>query len=140
MSFNPYREYQAAAVTGRSAVELVVMLFEGLVRFLEQAKGRIQAKDVEGAHELLSKARKIVMHLITTVNDRDGGEAAQRLKALYLFCVERIVMANFKKNSEHIDEALRVIVILQETWAELEARERPKREPVQTQQQAHAVA
>ena len=140
MSFNPYREYQAATVTGRSAVELVVMLFEGLVRFLEQAKERIQAKDIEGAHELLTKGRKIVMHLITTVNDREGGEAAQRLKALYLFCLEKIVMANFQKSTEEIDEALRVIVILQETWTELETRERPNSEPVMTSQQAHAVA
>jgi len=124
MSLDPYREYQAAACTGRSAVELVVMLFEALARFLEQGKERIEQEDVEGSHTALVKAQRIVVHLLSNVNEDDGGEAAQRLKGLYLFVLEKIVVANFRKSTKAIDEAMQVVLILQETWAELEAQER----------------
>ena len=129
MSLDPYREYQAAACTGRSAVELVIMLFEALVRFLEQGKERVEEEDVEGAHTALVKAQRIVMHLLSNVNEDDGGEAAQRLKGLYLFVLEKVVVANFQKSTKEIDEAMQVVQILQETWAELEAQERAQKPP-----------
>ena len=123
MSFNPYQAYQAASVTGRSALELVIMLFEGLVKNLEAAKEHICAQDVEGAHVTLVKAQRIVTHLIPAVND-EGGEASAKLKGLYFFCLEKIVSANFKKSEQDIDDALRVIVILQDTWNELQTQKR----------------
>ena len=143
MGLNPYQAYQAASVTGRSTLELVIMLFEGLVKNLEKAKDRVRANDVEGAHILLVKAQRIVTHLIPTVNDEDGGEAAPKLKGLYFFCLEKLVTANFNKSVDDIDDALRVIVILQDTWGELHTQSRTQAQRAAASRAAetsHAVA
>ena len=143
MSVNPYQAYQAASVTGRSTLELVVMLFEGLTKNLEGAKLRILSQDVEGAYNLLVKAQRIVAYLIPTVDEERGGEAAERLKGLYFFCLEKIVTANFKKTIEDVDDALRVVAILQETWNDLQAQERsvaPEAVAVAPAPSPHAVA
>ena len=92
---------------------------------------------------MLVKAQRIVTHLIPAVNEKDGGEAAAKLKGLYFFCLEKIVKANFNKSAEDVDEALRVIVILQETWHELQAQEQGKPKefaPAEPPRRSHAVA
>ena len=127
MSSNPYSEYRAASVTGRSALELTIMIFDGLERFLEQAKDRAKECDSDGAQNLLRKARRIVLHLIPLVNDTDGGEAAARLRSLYFFCLEKILKASFEDEFDEIDQALKVVRILQETWTELQTQERVSR-------------
>ena len=139
MGCNPYREYHAASVTGKSSVELAIMVFDGLVSFLEQAKQRMQANDDEGSQRPLSRARTIVLHLIGLVNEEGDSLAVARLRGLYFFCLEKIITAGVNQSVSDVDQALRVLGTLQETWLELEARERTGKAP-EPQLESTAVA
>ena len=120
---NPYEEYKRGSIAGKNELQVLVMLFDGMMKFLRQAKEAIRAKDIETSHEMLVKARRIVMHLLPTVNLESGGEAAAKLHSLYVFCFTKIAEANLKKSIADIDGVLGVVRILKETWAELEVQE-----------------
>ena len=123
MFANPYEEYRRGNIAGKSQLQVVVMLFDGMLKFLEQAKEAIRAQDLELAHGLIAKARKIVTHLLPTVDLESGGEAAAKLYSLYVFCFTKMAEASLKKDVSDIDDVLGVLRTLRETWAELDAQE-----------------
>jgi len=96
------------------------MLFDGAIRFSNQAKEYILAKDFEQANAKLIRAQDIMMELMVSL-DLDQGEIAQNLYQLYDFIHERLVEANLKKDVELIDQALRFLEDLRDTWRQVVA-------------------
>lgn len=98
--------------------DLLVMLFDGAIRFAGQAKPKIASRDFEGSCKLLIKAQRIVIELMTSLQ-KDLLEPAvyQNLMGLYNFVYFRLVNANVKKDAAPVDEALKILVHLRETWA-----------------------
>ena len=112
--------YRQNAVMGASPVQLIVMLYDGALRFLEEGKQAMIAKDYETKNLKFQRAQKIIMELISTLDIRNGGEIATNLLSLYTFVLNELVEGNVKDSTEHIDNATRTMSELRESWVQLD--------------------
>jgi flagellar protein FliS len=121
---NQLQEYRKNAVNGASPVQLVVMLYDGALRFMEQGRYAMQNGDLVAQNHNLQKAQRIVLELMATLNMDQGGEVAQNLMALYTFVLEQLIDANVKDSTVPIEHAMKTMSGLRESWAELERQSR----------------
>ena len=110
---NNYLEVQMQTA---SKEQLLLMLFDGALRFCDTARARIEAKDIEGAHKHLVKAKAIVVELMCSLDKRIGDTLYNNLMGLYNFVYLRLLESNFKKDLAMLAEAVRVLSNLRETW------------------------
>ena len=110
-------QYLKQSVEGVGQGELILLLYEAGITFLNMGKVKIQERDIEGAHNALVRAINVVRELMASLNTERGGEIARNLLSLYAFINRRIVEANSKKECAGIEEALFLMEQLKETWA-----------------------
>jgi flagellar protein FliS len=122
---HPFATYQRTNVNTADQRTLIVMLYDGLLRFLRKAQQKIEAKDIEGAHNYLVRSREIVAELISTLRPEKGGEIGENLKRLYAFAFDKIVEANLYKDTAMVDEVIRVMTILREGWISMKSMQAP---------------
>ena len=112
---NP-NEYLKTKVFTASPEELQLMLYDGAIRFCEQARSAIQDKQIEESFNLINKAEKIVLQLCNSMKEEIAPEICSNMRRLYLFCYDRLVIANLKKDLNALDDALKVLKHIRETW------------------------
>lgn len=112
-------EYQKQQVNGASPVQLVVMLYDGALRFMEAGKHAVVNKNLEKQNYYIQKAQRIVTELMATLDMERGGEVAKNLFALYGYVLNELVTANIEDKTEPIDRAIRVFSELRESWAQI---------------------
>lgn len=110
--------YRESAVLTAPPERLVVMLYDGARRFLFQAATAMRDGDVPTAHERLRRAERIVEHLLATL-DMSQGEIAERLEAIYVFCLEQLSEGRMKQDAARLDTVARLLGELREAWAQL---------------------
>lgn len=113
-----YAQTQVSTTTNQK--ELIIMAYDGVLRFLTQAKEHMQKKEIEPKYNALCKARAIIQELASTLNMEAGGEIARNLWNLYLFFMEKISEANLTNKIEHIDGIMPSIKELRDAWAAIE--------------------
>lgn len=111
---NPYQQYQQNAVQSAEPGDLVVMLYDGLVRFLKLAVKSLEENDNEAANTALIKSQDIVSYLDGTLDSRF--EISRNLAALYDFMSRQLVSANIKKEVQLVEEVLGLAQELRDTW------------------------
>jgi flagellar protein FliS len=125
MSYNKGAQaYRQNAVMGASPIQLVIMLYDGALRFIEEGKRAMADKDFDTKNTKFQRAQKIVMELISTLDIRNGGEVATNLLSLYTFVLNELVEGNVSDKEVHIDNAYRTMSELRESWVELERQTR----------------
>ena len=112
----PYQAYQNTQVNTSNQKQLIIMLFDGMDRFMSRSIKAIETGDVETAHTNLHRTGQILLELMSTLREDKGGQIALNLKRLYLFCYERIVIANLKKDVQMIKEVKEIMANLAEGW------------------------
>jgi flagellar protein FliS len=111
--------YQQTLVQSRSPLELVVMLYDGALRFLEQAAEAMDRRDMPAKAEAMSRSFAILAELQNTLNVRDGGELARQLDALYVHMNERLVDANVQRSSAPIRDVITLLRPLRDAWSQI---------------------
>jgi flagellar protein FliS len=111
---NPYLQTQ---VQSRTPLELVVMLYDGAIRFTTEARAAIVVRDVARRGNAVSRAMAILSELQSTLDLEKGGEIAVNLDKLYTFVRDRLVDASVKQDVRPLDEALKVLTTLREGWS-----------------------
>ncbi len=96
---------------------LVVMLYDGALRFGEQAGGALQAKDYEKSYTMISKVQKILTEMTASLKHDVYPELCGKLAALYTFAYRKLIEANIDHKLEPLDEALEILKYQRETWA-----------------------
>lgn len=99
-----------------SPERLVVMLYDGAIRFLHQAAAAIRASDPVLAHDRLRRAEAIIDELNYTLDLDRGGEVADRLRAIYLFCRRRLLECNLRRDADGVVEVAKLLGELRESW------------------------
>lgn len=117
---NGVQAYRQNAVMGASPVQLVVMLYDGALRFMDEGKQAMLAKDYDTKNTKFQRVQKILMELISTLDIRNGGEIATNLLSLYTFVLNELVQGNMHDSTENIDNAIRTMSQLRESWVEIE--------------------
>ncbi len=117
---NPYTKsnqaYKKAAVTTKDQGTLILMLYDGTIRYLKIAANKINKEDLEGAHNAISKAKAIISELMTSLNMDQSGRVGSSLKSLYVYMFNRLIDANIQKNASYIEEVCDLMSELRDGW------------------------
>ena len=108
--------YQDTAITTQGKGRLIVMLYEGAVKFMKLAIREIEAENWEQKHKYIVKAQEIIVELNTVLDMDAGGEIAQNLRKLYMYMGRRLTEANVKKDPEMIREVISLAEELNAAW------------------------
>jgi flagellar protein FliS len=111
-----YASYKNSAVETASPGKLLLMLYNGAIKDLDQAIQKIAEKDMETAHQRLVRAQDIIVEFMCTLNM--DYEISEKLLALYEYLHHRLVEANISKDVEIINEVRGFLVELRDTWQE----------------------
>src|SRR5580658_1339171 len=90
--------YGAVKVTTSSPGALLVLLYDGLLRYVREAQSAMVAKDRARAGERIGRAQAILRELASTLNAQQSPELCARLQGLYLFCGGHLLRANIEQN------------------------------------------
>ena len=131
MPLTPYQQYRATKVETAGSVDLVVMLYQGAVRFIRLGIDAIERKDANAAHTNLVRAQDIVVELLGSLNHEAGGPIAGQLASVYDYCFRRLVTANVKKDPAPAREVIGILRDLGTAWQEIAAQQRQAQGPQQ---------
>ena len=111
--------YLQTQVTTTTQGELLLLLYDGAIKFLNQAKEKIAERDYAGKGILISKALDIVNELDASLNLEKGGELAENLHKLYFYCSTRLLNANLKMDVTFIDEVIKILSGLRGAYGQI---------------------
>ncbi|MCX7935465.1 MAG: flagellar export chaperone FliS [Planctomycetota bacterium] len=116
MAANHCQEYLRMQIQTASREKLVLMLFDGVLRFCEQAESALARKDFEASHQSLIRCQDIILELAYGLDREKGGDIAANLARLYAWCLHCLVRANMTRTAAPIEEVKRVFRHLREGW------------------------
>lgn len=114
----PYQQYKKSAVETSTPEKLLLMLFDGAIRFTNQGKNAIIEGNYELANSLLLKVQDILAELMYTLDVEKGGDIARNLFELYSFYQGEVIQANMKKDALRLDSVLEFLQTYKAVWAE----------------------
>jgi flagellar secretion chaperone FliS len=116
--------YREVAVQTSSPTALVVMLYEGAIRFLQESIAAIKSKDLNAKRHSVDRAVAVVQHLHGTLDMERGGEVAADLNRLYNYITSCILDGSAKLQPASLEEAIKLLRVLLTGWEELARKER----------------
>ncbi len=122
MAMEPAARYLEMQVMTATREQLLLLLFDGAIRFAEQGRESQQAKEFERSTERLQRAQEIMLEVMSALDHSVGDELYIKLIALYQFCHSRLLTANLSRKSAPVDDALQILRNLRAMWGEAVAR------------------
>lgn len=117
-------QYQKQAVTGASPLQLIVMLYDGALKFLNAGKEAMLQKDLYRQNDQIQRAQRIITELMSCLDMEKGGDVATNLFALYSYAYNEIIMGNVEDDPAKLDHAITVLSQLRESWVILDQQAR----------------
>ena len=118
-----WQAYRQVATQTASPGQLVLLLYNGILRFLEQARLGFTKDDPKEFNETINnnvqRAQAIIHEMNQTLNMTEGGEFASRLRGLYDYFDRLLQESNVSKTEEGIIEVLKRTTVLRDAWAEM---------------------
>jgi len=118
-----WRSYRQVATQTASPGQLVLLLYDGIIRFLEQARQGFAKDDPKEFNEAINnnvqRAQAIVNEMNQSLNMSDGGAFAARMRSLYDYFDRRLHESNMTKTEPGINEVLKHVTVLRDSWAEM---------------------
>lgn len=120
---NPWQSYRQVATQTASPGQLVLMLFDGAIRFLDRALAGFDLEDPVEFNSTVNnniiRAQDIIRELDHSLNMEVGGDFATTMRRLYRYFDERLVESNMKKEADGIRVVVRMVTTLRDAWAEM---------------------
>lgn len=123
-----YRQYKQIQVKTASREKLLIMLYQGCVKFLKLAKKSIKVEDIEGANNYIIKSQDIIRELMNTLDRKKGGEVAANLYSIYDFIYRQLIEANVNKDVEKIEVIEDMMLELLDSWKQISRSKKQKNE------------
>ncbi|HYE10829.1 MAG TPA: flagellar export chaperone FliS [Patescibacteria group bacterium] len=111
-----YQQYQNSMVNTASPQELTLMLYNGLIKFLNLSIQGIEEKEIEKANNSITRAQDIIIEFMSTLDM--NYEVSSGLLSLYDYMNNRLIEANIKKDKAIVEEVLGLAEDLRDTWAQ----------------------
>ena len=119
---NPYaspQAYRESSVLTASPEQLVVMLYDGVGRFLRQAEHVLREDGpYETAHERMNRGEAIIDELLATL-DMDQGQVAERLQSIYIYCKRCLTDARRDRDADKVALVIRLLGELRDAWSQV---------------------
>jgi flagellar secretion chaperone FliS len=118
------RTYQAQSILTASPGQLVLMMYDGALRFMAQARAALTGPGddphrIESVNTALLRAQAVIAELQANLDHAAGGEFAQNLDRLYDYHQRRLLEANIRKDDQIVAEVERLVRELREGWADM---------------------
>ena len=113
---NGHERYLETAVETASPARLIVMLYDGAIRFINEAAYAMQQRDYETQNAKLQRAQKILAELISSLDFDKGGEIAENLFRLYTYMYNQLVEANINDSRDRLEHEVHLLSELREAW------------------------
>ncbi len=111
--------YQQYALEGASAVDLVVALYDGILRFLQAAGAAAERGDAEGRRIAVKRALDIIIHLQARLRMDVGGRPAQALSEFYASIFAQILQASQSASRQKFDHAIGCVRNVRDAWKQV---------------------
>ena len=120
---NPWQSYRAVATTTATPGQLVLLLYEGAIRFLEQARTGFAKEDPLEHNQTINngiqRAQAILHEMDRALNMEQGGPFAANMRRLYDYMDRRLHESNLTKSEGGILDTIRRLTVLRDAWAEM---------------------
>lgn len=117
MNMNPYLKYQENAVNTASPLQVIIMLYDGVIRFTKQSQIEMKEQRYDSANNYSLKAQAIVNELIASLNY--DYKIANELLSIYEYVLHLLIQGNLKKDNHMYDEVIDHMNQLRESWKEI---------------------
>ena len=111
--------YRRVESESRSPLELVVMLYDGALRFLGEASAAAARGDLRARAHAISRTLAIIAELQNTLDIEKGGAVADQLDDLYTYISARLLDVALKKDVTAIDEAQKLLTPIRDAWSQI---------------------
>jgi len=113
---NRYRE---VAIKTANPIQLIVILYDGAIQSLQEAREHIKGKDIANRSRCLNRSVAIISELQASLNFNVGGDIAGSLDRLYTYMKQRIFEASVEQTIEPLNHVLGLLDNLRAAWGEL---------------------
>jgi flagellar protein FliS len=113
--------YQRTGIGTQSKGRLIVMLYDGAIKFMKLAIKELEAGNYAAKGQYISRAQDIINELNAVLNMDAGGEIARNLRRLYLFMNRRLSEANTKRDPQMIRDVITLMEELNQSWKAITA-------------------
>jgi flagellar protein FliS len=117
--FRGAEAYRQTEARSRSPLELVVMLYDGALRFIGEAMEADAARQIARRGQAISRVIAIVGELQSTLNVNDGGDVATELDRLYSYMQQRLLDVTTKKDAAALREVQKLLTTLRDAWTQI---------------------
>ena len=117
---NPYAAYNNSKIQTATPAELTLLLYEGAIKFTNIAIVAMEKNDVQKTHDNIMKTEKIIEEFQATLDQKYP--VAKDFEAVYSYLLKRLFDANIRKDPEILEEVLRHLRTMRDTWKEVMAK------------------
>lgn len=121
---NPYKAYKENSVTQSTPGELTLMLYNGCLKFLNQAKKGIETNNIELKNTNIQKAQNILRELMVTLDMSQS--VSESMASLYDYMITQLIEANIKNDAVILDEVYGLTTEFRDTWKQVIQTNRQK--------------
>lgn len=122
---NPYSNYQKTQVITSSREKILLMLYEGAIRFTKHAHKDLLDGNIASKGKYVSKSTAIISELMATLDFEAAGELAKDLESLYVFMIDKLIEGNIKNDPECFLVVENLLRTLYEAWKDVIENPRP---------------
>ncbi len=116
---NCYSQYKTNQISLADQGKLIIMMYDGAIQFISQAKNKLQNKDLGGMGLYLGKAESVISELSNSLNSEEGGDISKSLERLYTFILKELLLANVRKDPAALDKIISILSKLREAWVQI---------------------
>lgn len=137
---NAHNAYQTVQVTTTDRGRLLLMMYEGAIKFLRQSKAGLDANDIAKFCRFLSKAQAIIAELMNTLDFEKGGDIARDLDRLYDFMLFYLTEANLHRDGKRIVKVIGLLDTIYSAYKEIiEGKKQEAQAPEKSAEVGEAV-
>lgn len=115
---NAYQKYKKTSIESASREKLLLLMYEGAIKYVKLAITAVEAKDIAGRGQNIGHAFDIIMELNNTLDHQVGGQLSSNLEQLYMFMTDQLTKANVHGDAKPLKDVLKILEILLAGWRE----------------------
>lgn len=113
-----FNEYKNNAILTASREQILIMLYDGAIRFVRQARIGIEDKRLDVKSNGITRAMAIISEFNNTLDHKIGGEIAANLSRLYDFMNRELIAVNASNDAKRLDSVEKILLDLRGAFAE----------------------
>jgi flagellar secretion chaperone FliS len=113
--------YQAHALEGASGVELTIVLYDGIIRFMKEAIDAVEHNDPDARRAAVKRAMDIVIHLQGTLDKHVGGDVAETLSDFYTAMFALMLQGSQANSRNKFEKVIANVRNVREAWKQVAA-------------------